>query len=565
MKKTKQGVFYSSIIQYLIAGIIAWTFTLSGSLFWNIKNENRQSYELALHAARANFNKDQAFRFWATKHGGVYVPPTEKTPPSPYMTHLAFRDIISTSGTKLTLMNPAYMLREMMEDYAQLYGITGRIVGLITLNPKNIADEWESKAIKLFENNKVDEVVELDTINGVDHLRLIRPMIMKPGCMLCHGHLGFKVGDVRGAVGVAIPMTTYSQLSKKGIQGLIISYLLIYLLGVIMILYIASRAYLNSQDKKRDSDKLHVLNLELKSNVKMLKQRETTINNMNEQLELQVENRTLELKQSIDDLQKAQKQMVESEKMASLGSLVAGVAHEINTPVGISITGVTLIERETKEIIHELENDNLGKNALTEYLQMVSKMSKSMFLSLTNAANLVRSFKQVATDQHIEGKRYFNLYSYVNDILLSLHNQLKQTKIKVVNKIDSQLEINSYAGIYSQIMTNFVVNSLRHAFDESLQPQLDKQIIITAYIESDTFHLIYKDNGQGMDKQIINKIFEPFFTTKLGQGGSGLGLNIIYNLVNHKLNGNIYCQSELGKGIKMVIEIPVSELGLEKA
>jgi signal transduction histidine kinase len=578
IKKTDK-LLYSSILRYMIAVIIIWTTTLVGSLVWNINNEKKQRYEMALHTARANFNKDQAYRFWATKHGGVYVQPTEKTPPNPYLAHLPHRDVVTTKGTKLTLMNPAYMLREMMEDYAQLYGITGRIVGLVALNPKNIADDWESKAIRLFQTNTVDEVIELADLNDIPHLRLIRPMRMKSGCMLCHQHLGFKVGDVRGAVGVSIPMTTYSKLGNIIIQDLIITHLIIYLLGLMMIIYIAYRVYLNIQERNQANNKLHGLNLELKSNVNILKQRETTINSMNEQLEQQVENRTQELKQSIEDLQKTQKQMVESEKMASLGSLVAGIAHEINTPIGISITATTLIQSETKEIINNLQSDNLGKNALGEYLQVVDKMSKSMFLSLNNAANLIRSFKQVATDQHIEEKRQFNLSNYVNDVLLSLNNKLKHTQIKVINDIDPTLEISSYAGIFSQIITNFVLNSIHHAFDDfsplkpsqdkdsqhkTLQQQLDKLISITAFIESDSFNLIYKDNGKGIDEQIINKIFEPFFTTKFGQGGSGLGLNIIYNLVNHKLKGNIYCNSQLGKGMEMIVKIPVIELGLEK-
>jgi len=229
MAENNRGDFFSSIVLYLLVGIIIWTGIISGSLIWNINNEKKQSYELALNAARANFNKDQAFRLWGTKHGGVYVPPTKTTPPNPYLAHLPHRDIVTSKGTQLTLMNPAYMVSEMMHDYAQLYGITGRIVGLVTLNPKNIADEWESQAIKKFQSGDTKEVVELTEFNDLPHLRLIRPMVMKLGCMSCHGHLGFKVGDIRGAVGVSIPMSTYTQLGEKGIEDLLISHLFIYL------------------------------------------------------------------------------------------------------------------------------------------------------------------------------------------------------------------------------------------------------------------------------------------------------------------------------------------------
>jgi len=273
------------------------------------------------------------------------------------------------------------------------------------------------------------------------------------------------------------------------------------------------------QEKKRTSDSLYSLNFELRSSVYELKQREETINKMNEQLEQKVHTRTQELQQSLENLQQAQNRIVETEKMASLGSLVAGVAHEINTPVGTSITAITSIESETKDILKSLENNNLSKSSLIDYLEMVKDMSKAMHMSLGNAANLVRSFKQVATDQHEEEKRNFNLYLYVNDVLLSLHNQLKHTKIEVLNKIDPQLNIMSYAGIYSQIISNFIQNSLNHAFDKNLQHKSKPQIIIKAYIESKTFHLIYEDNGRGMDEATIKQIFEPFFYYQTRSGG----------------------------------------------
>jgi len=265
---------------------------------------------------------------------------------------------------------------------------------------------------------------------------------------------------------------------------------------------------------------------------------------------------TGELALSLQNVKKAQKQLVESEKMSALGSLVAGVAHEINTPVGMSLTGVTHIEHETKMIIKAVDENTLGKNALSEYLETVGKTAQSMHLTLRNAAQLVRSFKQVAVDQNTEEKRNFNVREYGDEILLSLHSTIKQTKLVVENNVDKNINIYSYAGIYSQILTNLIINSIVHGFDEGEEGK----VVLQGYVKEDLLYLVYIENGKGMEEEVRLKMFDPFFTTRMGQGGSGLGLNIIYNLIHHKLRGEIECESTLGEGMRVIITIPMKEL-----
>ena len=258
----------------------------------------------------------------------------------------------------------------------------------------------------------------------------------------------------------------------------------------------------------------------------------------------------------ISVLKEIQRQLIEKEKMSALGSLVAGVAHEINTPLGVSITGISLINSENKIIIDDVKNNKLGKDTLTEFLEMIDTVSNSMTVSLTSAANLVSSFKQVAIDQYTESKRSFNLKSYLDEVLLGLHSKLKYSTASVVNEVDVDIVMYSYAGIFSQILTNFIMNSLLHGFEDE---DVDNEIIIKAWINSEHLYLSYEDNGKGIEEKHIGKVFEPFFTTKFGSGGSGLGLNIIYNLINHKLNGNITCTNKK-EGILMSIIIPLEEL-----
>jgi len=185
-----------------------WILVVGASLIFDVYYLRETTREMALQSALAHFNKDQAFRFWATAHGGVYVPVGEKTSPNPQLSHLPERDIPLPSGKRLTLMNPAYMLRQMQEEFAQLYEVCGHITSLYPLRPENQPDPWERRALEAFESG-VQEVVEFSSIEGEPFLRLMRPMSTQEGCLKCHAVQGYKVGDVRGGVGVALPLTPY--------------------------------------------------------------------------------------------------------------------------------------------------------------------------------------------------------------------------------------------------------------------------------------------------------------------------------------------------------------------
>ena len=235
----------------LIIGFSLWTLLLVTSLSWNIHNENDQVTELASIAARENFNKDQAFRLWASRHGGVYVPTNERTPPSPSMAHIPYRDIVREDGVKFTLMNPAYMLRQVAGEYDKLFGVKAKITGLVLLNPINAPDEWEKKALHKFLNG-AKEVSEQADINGKPYLRLMRPMFMEQSCVKCHGHLGFKVGDLRGGVGVAVPLKSYIEIGSKNILSMWISHGLIWMIGVFaLLLFYKQRKQQVFEQKKR--------------------------------------------------------------------------------------------------------------------------------------------------------------------------------------------------------------------------------------------------------------------------------------------------------------------------
>ena len=275
---------------------------------------------------------------------------------------------------------------------------------------------------------------------------------------------------------------------------------------------------------------------------------------LNNSLEKSVEKRTKELKENIKNLKIAQKQLVQSEKMASLGNLVAGVAHEINTPIGISLTGITHFQHITSELKKLYEDDNLSQEEFEEYIKTSYEISNSVYISLQKAAELIKSFKQVAVDQSNEQLREFNLKEYIEEILLSLHNRAKKTKHKIEIECDEKLTIKSYPGAISQILTNFIMNSLIHGFKN----KSEGYIKISAKKVDDNLQLIYTDNGKGIDKENLEKIFDPFFTTNREGGGSGLGLNIVYNLVETKLKGKIEVKSLIGVGVTFILTFPLT-------
>jgi len=193
----RKTIAISTVAILILTALVCYSF------YWNISNISNEKLVLATSQAKSIWDKDAAFRRWATLHGGVYVKPNDRTPPNPNLSHIPQRDVITSDGTQLTLMNPAYMMRQMTQEFEQSFGIKGKITGKVQLNPQNKPDDWQKKVLDLFETGKAEEFYEQQQIDDQPYLRYMRPMYMTKGCVKCHGHLGFKDGDLRG--GSAFP------------------------------------------------------------------------------------------------------------------------------------------------------------------------------------------------------------------------------------------------------------------------------------------------------------------------------------------------------------------------
>lgn len=254
----------------------------------------------------------------------------------------------------------------------------------------------------------------------------------------------------------------------------------------------------------------------------------------------------------VSDLRSTQDKLMQSEKMAALGGLVAGVAHEINTPVGIGVTASTHLQECIRHFEALYRSDRASKQDLEELLEDVREAGDVIHANLQRAIELIQSFKQVAVDQSTQERRRFNLRTYLQEILLSLHPRLKRTSHRVELNCPDDIELDSYPGAVSQILTNLVMNSLIHAFEADEKGALS---IDASRVEGGV-RLTYADNGRGMSSEQAARVFEPFYTTRRGSGGSGLGMNIVYTLVTDTLGGSIECTTQPGKGVSYQITIP---------
>jgi len=267
-----------------------------------------------------------------------------------------------------------------------------------------------------------------------------------------------------------------------------------------------------------------------------------------------LEEKTRELKASLALIKKTQNQLVESEKMASLGELVAGVAHEINTPIGLAVTESSFMEYKTTELLKKYKAGSMKRSDLEKYISTVSEASVGILKNLNRAANLIQNFKQVAVDQSNEQKRQINVNQYLHEILVSLRPKYKRTGHKISINCPEDIDIVTYPGAFYQVISNLIMNSLIHAFEN-----IEKgEMIFNVSIQTPNILIDYGDNGKGIEQKILTKVFDPFFTTKRGKGGTGLGLHIVYNLVVQNLKGKITCNSEPDKGCQFLITVPMS-------
>ncbi len=483
--------------RWFVAGGIVWSVLIAASLYWNYSNARQQSINLVSIEARTHFNKDTASRFWAASHGGVYVPIDEHTPPNPRLSHIPERDITTPSGKKLTLMNPAYMLRQMMQDFEDLYGVKGKIT---TFPDKlfyqgNMPDAWELAALQRFQQGS-KEVKEITEINGMPHMRLMRPLFIKQGCLKCHGFQGYKVGDLRGAVGVSVSMQPYLESEQSWLRALYFSHGLLWLVGLLALIYFFTRAKARAQEL------------------------------------FDVEN-----------------QFRQSQKMEATGTLVGGIAHNFNNMLAGLTGNLYLAKKKSSnnpDVMKKLEQaEKLSFEAANMIKQLLTFARKGIVEIKTFGLNsFMKEISKLCESSIPDNIKYNQQLCREELVVAGDATQLQQVLLNLINNAR-----DAVSGV-SQPEISLTFNEF----------EADKNFMIAhPKVGGNLFaHLIIKDNGTGINDKDREHIFEPFYTTKEVGLGTGLGLSMVYGAIQSH-GGVIEVDSRLGEGTAFHIYLPLVE------
>ncbi len=301
------------------------------------------------------------------------------------------------------------------------------------------------------------------------------------------------------------------------------------------------------------ADSLEATRLALLHLIDQLERRNQELTDANEHLEQRVNERTESLERTLMTLERAQEEIIQTEKLASLGRVVAGVAHELNTPIGNALMVASTIQSELDDLNRELASGTMRRTALGSF---IARAGEGLTLSMSNlqrAALLISDFKQVAVDQTSDQRRSFDLAEVSSEILNMLQPSLRKSGCDVQRHLTPDLVCDGFPGRYGQILTNLVVNASIHAFE----PGTVGRITVTvAAAGADLVELVVADNGIGMNEAVRARIFDPFFTTKMGRGGTGLGMNIVYGIVTRVMGGQITVQSTPGEGSRIRVVFP---------
>jgi len=489
--------------------LLAITLLMAVSLYFGISAVRQHSVEIAAEGARDIFRIIVLTRQWNAEHGGVYVFTTEKTPVNAYLDRVDSQ-LETTDHRFLTLLNPAYMTREIAEMASKEQDLRVRlhITSLKPIRPENKADAWESQTLSSFEQG-VQEVVSVERESGNEVLRFMAPLMVKQACLACHAKQGYQLGDVRGGISVSLQMDPINKAMQADIRASIISH------GVFYTLLVAVSWGL----------------------IELLARRWRSLD------------------ETIETLKATRDELVETEKMASLGRLVAGFAHEINTPIGIAVGAVSHGNEAIETLRNLFKQEEVSEKELIERLDDLTESHELALANLRRGAELVHRFKRTSIDQASQQKRKYQLYELIQDVLLTLRNTLKNTDVTVDVDCPLELELFGTPGLLEQVLINLIINSVKHGFCHG---KASGEIHITVR-QSDHRQICidYYDNGVGINEDIRHKVFEPFFSTSREQGGSGLGLYVVYNIITQQMGGNVRVESAPGGGVSFHIEFPV--------
>jgi signal transduction histidine kinase len=476
-----------AILRYTLLAGVVWTLLVGGSLSWNHIRDREGTLELARNEAVANINKDHSFRRWATSHGGVYVAPTAETPPNPYL-DVPRRDVVTTDGQKLTLMNPAYMVREMQQRFRGDFGVKGHITSLVLTNPNNAPDAWEAEALRRFERGEAEEVAAVSDMDGKPHMRVIRAMRMEAGCVKCHGHLGYKVGDVRGGISASVDLTPYLARERDDTIALSVSHGAIWGVGLLAIALFNRRAHWRLDERE---------------------QAEQEIRSINATLDQHVRERTAALEAANQELE----------------SFSYSVSHDLRAPLR-AINGYARIIRD--EEISRLSPEG-------------QQMLERIWVNAEKMGALIDDILQFSRVGRIELKRDpVDMAGLARAVGAELVGDYPAARLSVA-------ELPPGVGDESalrQVWVNLIGNAFKFSSKRE-QPEIE----IGSRVEEGETVFFVRDNGAGFDLAAASHLFGVFQRMHREQDfpGTGAGLAIVKRIIERH-GGRVWAEAAVDRG-----------------
>ncbi|MDE1545188.1 ATP-binding protein [Dechloromonas agitata] len=488
----------------LIVALGVWTALIGFSIFWNLSNTEAQIMKLAYTEAQANLNKDISFRRWGTLHGGVYVPITDTQKSVPYLAHVPGRDVETTDGRQLTLLNPASMLRQMMDLYAAEYGVRGRITGLRFLNPGNAPDDWEREQLERFTRGEAREVWAVNQIDGKPHLRYLRAMFMEPGCDKCHAILGYKTGDMRGATGLNLPLAPYLEQVTTAKLNLGLTHVVIWLIGLGGIFW---GNWLGA-NWARERDQAHA-----------------ALVCHRDDLEKQIAERTAELSESMRAAEAASR---------AKSTFLANMSHEIRTPLNAINGG-----------LHQLRRSGLP----AAQLALLNKIDTAG-RHLLDLINGVLDLSKIEAGKFTLTQAALSVRQIVGNLLSMQQERAAEKGLALGADIDPRIPdcLLGDSLRLQQALLNYVGNALK--FTDTGSVTLRVRLLEQA---TDDVRLRFEveDTGIGIAAEDLPTLFSEFEQVDNSptrrHGGTGLGLAITRKIAR-LMGGEAGAESRVGQG-----------------
>ncbi|MEW6218815.1 MAG: ATP-binding protein [Thermodesulfobacteriota bacterium] len=540
-----------------IAGaLLLWTVGIAGALAWNLAEERAEAGRHARIEAETIINKDLALRRWVASRGGVYVRPGAETPPNPFLAGPG-RDVVTSDGQALTLMNPAYVLRQVMETYGHQSGGRGHITSLVPRNPDNAPDPWERQALVAFSRG-ASEAVAVGDVEGRPAIRLMLPMRMEEACLKCHADTGVEVGEVRGGISTVVPLERYLASSRQHMEALVLSHGGLWLAGFAGMGLAWRRA--RREEGRRQVAEAALLEqqalLEATVAERTAQWREELA--QREQAQQGLETANAELARACADLKQSQSLLVQNEKMAAVGVLAAGIAHEINNPNSFVMSNLQILHKYAGRVQEflaagadpERQAELPALRARLKIDAILADLESLVAESLEGTQrikNIVLNMKQFARREDGDS-RLADVNAGLASTLNIVWHELKY-KATVQKELGPLPFTRCNLGQLNQVFLNLIMNAVQAIPEQG-------EITIRSWHDGDQILVAVSDNGHGMAPEIQARIFEPFFTTKEPGKGTGLGLAISYDIVRQH-GGEITVASEPGSGTTFTVRLPV--------